>query len=223
MGTRSTRLAALSGVVFIACLVPAVLVTGSPPSTNASATKVQSYYLAHKDKYGLASLLTVLAILFGLFFYGYLRAYFRKHLGMEWLSSIFFGGAILFAVSGAVGAGIDAVAADHPAALSASSLQLVNALESNLNWPISAAGQALLYLTAGFIIYKSKALPGWLAWASWVLGLASASMFLAFVGLIAMAPWVVIISVMLAMRNPSLTPGEPASQVVAPSVAPMSA
>lgn len=208
MGTRSTRLAALSGVAFIVFLVPAVLLGSGSPSSNASAAKVQQYYLAHHNKYGASALFTVLAILFGMFFYGYLRAYFRKHSGMEWLSSIFFGGAIIFAVSGAIGAGVDAVVADHPGALTASSLQLLNQLESDLNYPATAAGLAVLYIAAGFVIYQSRALPAWLAWVSWVLGLASASFVLGFIGLIAMAPWALIVSITLALRNPSLEPSE---------------
>jgi hypothetical protein len=216
MGTRSTRLAALSGVAFIVFLVPAVLLTGNSPSTDASAARVQTYYLAHKGRYGTAALLTVLAILFGMFFYGYLRAYFRKHAGMEWLSSLFFGGAVIFAVSGGVGAGIDSLVADHPAALSASSLQLVNALEGNLNYPLTCAGLTVLYFAAGFVIYSSRALPTWLAWVSWILGLVSASFFLGFIGLIAMAPWALIISIMLASRNPSLEPGEPVAGFARP-------
>jgi cytochrome c oxidase subunit IV len=208
MQARTSRLAALSGVAFVVFLVPAVLFTGNSPSTNASAAKVQQYFLAHHNKYSLAALFTVLAILFGIFFYGYLRAYFRLHKGMEWLSSIFFGGAIIFAVSGAIGAGVDALVGDHPGALTASSLQLVNQMASDLNYPATGAGLAVLYFAAGFIIYKTKALPVWLAWVSWVLGLASASFVLGFIGLFAMAPWALIVSILMASRNPSLEEAE---------------
>ncbi|HEV7192270.1 MAG TPA: hypothetical protein VGN35_03615 [Jatrophihabitantaceae bacterium] len=212
MGTRSTRLAALSGVAFVVFLVPAVLFTGNSPSTNASAVKVQQYFLAHHTKYSLSALFTVLSIVFGLFFYGYLRAYFRSHAGMEWLSAIFFGGAIMFAVSGGIGAGVDALIGDHPKALSASALQLVNQMDSDLSYPMTGAGLAVLYLAAGFIIYKSKALPAWLAWVSWILGLVSASFVLAFFGLVAMALWALIVSIMLASRNPNIENSGSATQ-----------
>lgn len=218
MGTRFSRWAALSGVVFVVLLVPSVLFTGNSPSTSASAAKVQQYFLAHHNKYSVAALFTVLAILFGVFFFGYLRAYFRIQPGMEWLASIFFGGAIIFAVSGAIGAGTEAVIGDHPGALSAASLQLLNQVQSDLNYPATGAGLAVLYFAAGFIIYKSKALPIWLAWVSWVFGLASASFVLAFIGLFAMAPWALIVSIMLASRNPSLEPGAyGATAAVAPA------
>jgi len=219
MGTKSTRLAALSGVLFVAFLVPAVLLTSGAPGSGASATKVQQYFLAHKSRFGAAALLSVLAVAFGTFFYGYLRAYFRKQRGMEWLSAIFFGGAIIFAATGAMGAGVDALVADHPSALTASSLQLVNQMEMDLNYPAICAGLAVLYIAAGFIIHASKALPGWLAWASWVLGLAAASFFLGWFALMGMALWAVIVSVILASRNPSLETDSSPSVVTLPATA----
>jgi hypothetical protein len=205
MGTRWTRIAALTGVVFVALLVSSVLVTSGSPNSNASAAKVQHYILANKSHYSLGGLLTVLAVVFGLFFYGYLRAYFRGLPGLEWLASLFFGGAIVFGVSGALAGGLDTAAGDHPASLSASSLQLLNTLSMDLNSVAVAAGLGVLYLSAGFIIYKSRALPVWLAWVSWLLGLLAATFLLAFVALVATALWVLYVSILLAIRNPILT------------------
>lgn len=210
MGTKATRLAALSGVLFVAFLVPAVLLTSGSPSSSASAAKVQAYFLAHKDRYGVSAWFSIFAVIFGTFFFGYLRAYFRKQPGMEWLSAIYFAGAIMFAATGVIGAGIDALVADHPSALSASSLQLVNQMEMNLNYPALCASLGVLFIAAGFIIYASRALPIWLAWASWVLGVLAASFFLGFFALVGMAVWAVVISIIMASRNPSLDPeGKP--------------
>ncbi len=204
VGTRGTRLAALTGVIFVVCLVPAVVVTGGSPNSNASAAKVQTYFLAHKSSYSIGALLSVLAVVFGLFFYGYLRAYFRGLPGLEWLAALFFGGAIVFGVGGALAGGLDATVGDQPGALSAASLQLLNALSMDLNSACVAVGLGVLYFSAGFIIYKSRALPVWLAWVSWLLGLLAATFVLAFVALVATVLWVLYVSIVLATRNPSL-------------------
>jgi hypothetical protein len=209
MGTRGTRIAALTGVIFIVFLVPAVLVTSGSPNSKASAAKVQNYVLAHKSHYSVGALLSVLAVVFGLFFFGYLRAFFRRLPGLEWVSALFFGGAIVFAVGGALAAGLDAAAGDHPASLSADSLQLLNTLSTDLNSGAVAVGLGVLYLSAGFIIYKSRALPVWLAWVSWLLGLLAATFILAFVALVATVLWVLYVSILLARRNPSLSPSDP--------------
>jgi hypothetical protein len=205
MGTRWTRIAALTGVAFVVCLVPAVLLTSGSPSSSATAAKVQTYILAHKSHYSLAGLLSVLAVVFGLFFYGYLRAYFRGLPGMEWLASLFFGGAIVFAVAGAFNGGLDLTIGDHPSALNAGSLQLLNTLSMDLAAAALAIGLGVLYICAGFIIYKSRALPVWLAWVSWLLGLVAATFFLSFASLIVTPLWVLFVSILLASRNPALT------------------
>jgi hypothetical protein len=204
MGTRATRIAALTGVIFVVFLVAAVLVTSGSPSSSASAAKVQQYVLAHKNHYSAGALLSVLAIVFGLFFYGYLRAYFRTQPRLEGLSTVFFGGAIVFGVAGALAGGLDATAGDHPTSLSAPSLQLLNTLGMDLNTATIAVGLGVLYISAGFIIHKSRALPGWLAWVSWLLGIMAASYLLTFFALIATVVWVLYVSILLATRNPNL-------------------
>jgi hypothetical protein len=88
--------------------------------------------------------------------------------------------------------------------LSAPSLQLLNTMAMDLNLAAIATGLAILYLSAGFLIYKSGALPGWLAWVSWLLGLMAASFLLLFFVLPATVLWVLFVSIFLASRNPSL-------------------
>jgi hypothetical protein len=204
MTSRWTRVAALTGVVFALVLVPAVLVTSGAPSSNASAAKVRAYVLTHKTSYSVGALLSILAVVFGLFFYSYLRAYFRTRPGNDWLASLFFGGAIVFGVGGALGGGVDAVLGDSPASLSAGSLQLLNAVAEDINVAALAAGLGILYLSAGFIVYRSRALPVWVAWISWLLGLLAASFVLTFLALVATVLWVLFVSILLASRNPAL-------------------
>jgi hypothetical protein len=203
MTSRWSRIAALTGVIFAVVLVPAVLVTSGAPDSNASAAKVRAYVLTHKNHYSLGALLSILAVVFGLFFYSYLRAFFRRLPGNEWLASLFFGGAIVFGVGGALAGGVDASLGDSPASLSAGSLQLLNTLSEDLNVATLATGLAILYLSAGFIVYRSRALPVWLAWVSWVLGVAAASFLFTFFALVATVLWVLYVSILLASRNPA--------------------
>jgi hypothetical protein len=67
-----------------------------------------------------------------------------------------------------------------------------------------ATGLAILYLSAGFIISRSRALPVWLAWVSWVLGVVAASFLLTFFALVATVLWVLYVSILLASRSPAL-------------------
>jgi hypothetical protein len=204
MGTRRTRIAALSGVAFVVLIVPAFILTSGAPDPGATPAKIRHYILANKSHYSLGGLLTVLAVVFGLFFYGYLRAYFRSMPGLEWLASVFFGGAIVFGAGAALAGGLDLTIGDHPSALSAGSLQLLNSLNTDLSTASLAIGLAVLYISAGFIIYKSRALPVWLAWVSWLLGLLAATFFLSVVALFVTPLWVLLLGILLASRNPPI-------------------
>lgn len=205
MGTRGTRIAALSGVLFVVLVVAASLVGGSTPDSDAEGSTVQAFYLAHKGRQNGGALLTILAVIVGLFFYGYLRAYFRRSPGTEWLASVSFGGAIVFAASGALGAGTTFSLTDAPGRLSPAALQALNVVQNDLTWPMMCAGLAVFYLAITFAIFKSRALPIWIAWVSLLLGLVAASLILGFFSFLATGLWVLYVSILLAKRNPSLT------------------
>jgi len=217
MSSRLHRISALSGVLFIVLVVAGVFSSGNTPGTNASAATVRHFYLTHKSQTNISALLTLLAVIAGLFFYGYLRAHFRRDAGNDWLASVFFGGAVVFGISGAIGAGVNTTLTDSTKSLSASSIQLLNTLSQDLNWPATCVGLAVLYLAAGCMIYRSGMFPRWLAWVSWVFAVLAASVVLSFVPFIGTAPWVVVVSVMLARRAPVLAAGAmPPSRVPAP-------
>ena len=209
MTSRWSRTAALSGVLFIALLVVSLLTSGNEPGTNSRAATVQTFYLTHQNKTNVSLLATAVAVLVGFFFYGYLRAVFRTKPGNDWLSTVFFGGVVVFGLGGLVGAGIDAVFTDEPHRLTASSFQLLNMLKQDLNWPMLSIGLAVVYFATGFIIYRSRVLPLWLGWVSWIFALAAGSLVFAFVAFLGTALWVLFVSIYLAVRNPSLAPVAP--------------
>ena len=202
-GTNGTRWAALSGILFAALLIPGVLMTSGSPGTSASAAKIQSWYLAHKSLMGTSTLVTLLSVIVGLFFLSHVRSCFRRYEGTGRMTSLFWAGVIIFAMSGAVGAGINSTFADNPGALSPGSLQLLNALASNLNYPATCIGLAVMFLGAGLVIRKSRVLPQWLAWVSWVLAVVAASFFLGWIALLGAGLWVIVVAIMLAVRNPA--------------------
>ncbi len=146
----------------------------------------------------------------GLFFLIYLWTYFRRRGGADWMASVFFGGAIVFAVSGGVAAGVGAALIDNPKALSPDTFQVLNTLNQDLNFPLTCIGLALMYFAAGVIIRRTKVLPGWLAWASWVLAVAALTFFLGFIALIGTAIWVIVVGIMMARRNPAMDAAAPA-------------
>lgn len=201
--TRGARWVALSGVLFSVLLAFAVLMTSGMPDTK-DAAKVQAWDVKHTGLVGGSALVTMAAVIVGLYFLTWLYSHFsRQRAG--WMGTLFLVGVVLFAGSGVLGAGVAASVSSDAKHLSVGSLQLLASLNQNLNYPMTLAGMAVMYLAAGFLIRRTLLLPGWLAWASWVLAVLSVSFFLGFVALIGTALWMIVVAGTLIARPPAET------------------
>ena len=205
VGSGWTRAAALTGVVFAVALTSSVLGGGNEPSTTSSAAKVAHYFVVHKDQVNRHALFGAIAVLFGLGFFSYLRTYLRPR-GGNALTGLYFTGVLVFALGGAIGNGIQFTLGDAPKSLSPDSMQTLNALSSDLNWPIVAVGLALMYFALASIILRTRILPAWLGWVTLLMAITSASLFFAFIPLLAAPLWVLVVSIVMAVRNPELEP-----------------
>jgi len=208
VGNKWTRLAALTGVVFVVLVILGFAIGTNTPATNATAKTIQHYYLTHTGQAKTSAFLSGISVAFGLFYFGYLRAYFRRWAGNEWLSSIFFGGAVVFGIGGTLSAGLAFTLTDSPKSLTPGGLQVLNTLSSDLNWAALTIGMAIMFAALGFIIFRSRLVPVWLAWVSWSMSVLAATWVLSFVPLVGMGVWVLVASIRMVVRNPSLAPAQ---------------
>jgi hypothetical protein len=190
------RLIPLSGVVFVALVLASIFIV-NPPGSNASASTVLTYYQAHQHVTSASALLTGLAVIFGLFFYSYLREYMRQDRATRWLASTAFGGVLVFAVGGALSAGSLLALGDQPRMLSAATAQTINLIQSDGSGSFTQVGLAVFYLATAAAILRGRLLPAWLGWVSVVLGILAASLVLAFIAFIATGLWVILVAIML--------------------------
>jgi hypothetical protein len=190
------RLMPLSGIVFVALILASVFM-GSTPGSNASASTVLTYYQTHQSMTSATALLIGLGVIFGLLFFGYLREYMRQDRATRWLASTAFGGALVFAVGGAISAGSYVALGDQPHVLSAAAAQTLNLIQNDVTNSLTQAGLAVFYLATGAAILRGRLLPAWLGWVSLVLGVLAATLILVFIAFIATAVWVVVVAVML--------------------------
>jgi hypothetical protein len=203
-GTRLTRAAALTGVLFVVCLVSGVVLTVNAPNTNASTAKITHYVLTHKGRYGLSGMLNTIGVISGISFAVYLRTYFRRFVP-EWMTSLFLVGVVVFAISGVLSAGVEFAYSDHPQLLSGDSIRLLNDISQNVSWAPLAAGLTLTYAAIALMIRSAGALPKALSGLAWVMTALAASFFLAFIPLILTAVFALIASIRMAQRNPDVS------------------
>jgi hypothetical protein len=190
------RLMPLTGIVFVA-LVLASVFTINPPGSNASAQTVLTYYQAHHNATSASALLTGLAVVFGLLFFGYVRDYMRQDRATRWLASTAFGGVLVFAAGGAVSAGSLLALGDQPHVLNAAAAQTLNLIQSDVSASFTQAGLAVFYLATAAAILRGKLLPAWLGWVSLILGVLAASLVLAFIAFLVTGLWVIVVAVLL--------------------------
>jgi hypothetical protein len=197
--------ASLLGVVFFAVLA-ASIVTQNPPGTSSSAAKVLSYYTSHRRISEISGLLTVIAVVLGILFYGLLRDHLRHDETVRGLAATAFGGALLFGASGVVGAGALWALADSPSHLSPAAAQSLYLVNEDGSFAFASAGIALMLFAYGLAILKSHRLPAWLGWVAFPLALSALIPPAGFVALVGTGLWTLIASIAMYRRQSQREP-----------------
>lgn len=196
---RWSRLAPLTGIVFVVLFVVAFVVGGSTPGVHATGAKVISFYQAHGGKQKASAFFSVLAVLFLVFFAASLRSHLGRFDGARGLARVGYGGALVLAVATAVFAAISWSLADAHTKIVAAAAQALNVLSNDFFWPLSV-GVALFGIGYGLAIVASKALPLWLGLIALVLGVIGITP-LGFVAFIALMAWSLIATVLIYKRG----------------------
>jgi hypothetical protein len=200
---RWSRFAPLTGIVFVPLFVAAFVVGGSTPGAHATGAKVMSFYEKHGTNQKISAFLSVLAVIFLVFFAASLRSHLGRFQEGSGLARVGYGGALVLAVATASFAAISWALADARTSVDPSAAQALNILSNDYFWPLSV-GVALFGIGYGLAIVGSKGLPLWLGVVSLLLGIIGATPlgFLAFIGLMA---WSLFASV-LAFRRAADSP-----------------
>ena len=81
MPKMSARFGSLSGVAFVALVIGSQLSSGGLPDSSASPAKVIDFYQAHRTGEQFGAVLTAMAVVVGLYFFGSLRSYLGRVTG----------------------------------------------------------------------------------------------------------------------------------------------
>lgn len=209
------------GVVFVVVLVVSFLIV-STPNTNKSPQYILAWYLksSHKRALGISTVLADIAVVFGIFWFGYLRdRWGRTDLGAR-LSPILLVGATLFAGGGLVFSGASFALLDSPKHMTPDTAQTLNFLQSDIGAAGIVIGVSIVMWAAGFIILKTRVLPVWLAWVSFLLAVVGLAGPLGFFAFLAMGIWILIVAFFMWRFEQNLAAPGPALARPAPGAAP---
>jgi Domain of unknown function (DUF4386) len=195
-------LAPLTGVLFIAMVIIGFAVGGEPPDTDEGAEEAVQFYVDNEGSVIAGAIIQGLAAAVFLFFAGVLRTALREGPGARGtLAAISFAGAIVFATGIAIDGTISFALAEEAdtEGFDPVAIQALLGLWSN-DWLPFAVGILTFMIATGLAILRTGVLPRWLGWAAIVIAILAATP-IAFAGFIGAALFVLVVSVMLAMRE----------------------
>jgi hypothetical protein len=200
---RSSRLAPLSGIVFVVLIVAAfIFVEGETPDIDDSASKITSFYHDDQGKHIAAIILVALGALFLSVFVASLRDYVRVPGGGAelWPNIVLVGGTV--AVAGfLVAAGIHLALVDGgDKQISPDAMVALNAIDADDFFGFALPLGIMLFGAAGATLKTGAALPRWMAWVAIVLLI----LFFSPIGFAAFGLsgiWIIIASVLMYRRS----------------------
>ena len=194
------------GLIFVVLVVVSVFLS-STPDTNKTPAYILAWYSVHSHtvKLVISLLITDVAIVFGIFFFGYLRDRLgRTDIGAR-LAPTFLAGAIILGVGGALGSGAKIALIDEPKKMLPATAQTLNFIQSDLNAAATFVGVSILMAAVAVIIWKARILPIWLFWVSVVLAVAALVGPIGFFAFALTGIWVLIVAFMMWRREESLS------------------
>jgi hypothetical protein len=199
MGRFLKRLAPLGGLVFIGLIVVAFVVGGNTPGSSKSGADVISYYEAHRTAQLTTAILLGYAMLFGLIFAASVRGYVRARSGSDSVIAFGFAGYVLFAVGIGTFGAMTIALADAPGKLDPSAAQALNVV-SNDTFFVFLVGMGTFMLGNGLAIALSGALPRWIGWVGFAIGIAAVTPvgWLAMFGVLG---WSLVVSILIFIRD----------------------
>jgi hypothetical protein len=201
MSTWSKR-APWAGIIAVALLVAAFIIGGETPDIDDSTQKIVDFYSDNDTEQFIAGIVLGYSALFTILFAGALRGRLRKGEGdMENLSSLSFAGAVLIAIGMTVFAGLSITLADLGKDAEPATAQALNALNSDM-FVTLAVGTSLFLITTGLGILRSGALPRWMGWVAFVIGLTALTPAGFFAFLLAFV-WILIASIVMLRGEPA--------------------
>jgi hypothetical protein len=166
------QIGALTGILFVILVIIAFIVGGNTPDVNDSPRDVVSFYIDNDSEQQVAAALLALGCVAFVFFLGTLRQALRAAAGDEGgLSTVALLGGLMIVVGAGIFAGLTFTLGDAADDLPASATLALNALNSDLFFPV-AIGTAAFNLGLGLAVLRHGGLPRWLGWVALVIGIA---------------------------------------------------
>jgi hypothetical protein len=190
----------LTGAAFVVVVIVGFLVAGEPPEASNPVGEVVDFYVDNDSAITIGAALTALAAVLLIFFAGYLRAVLKGGPdGDDMLPTVALIGAGVLATGAALDATILFALAEAADDIDPTAVQALQALWDNDFLPLAIGGAVFILASGLSILTRPSVIPRWLGWVALALGVIGLTP-IGFVGFLGSAIWIVIVSVLLALR-----------------------
>ena len=197
----------LVGVAFLVVLIASFLIGGEPPDADEPVQEIVDHYRDDQDAIMVGAALSAWAALLLMFFGAVLRRALAAADRDSILPNVAFAGTVVVAVGAAIDGTISFALAEAAEDIDPVAVQALQALWDNDFLPL-ALGLSTLLLAAGLSIAQTAVLPRWLGWIAIVLGVVALTP-IGFAAFLVGALWILVVSVLLAMRGRAVPPDRP--------------
>ena len=191
---RIERLLPLAGVLFTVIFAVGFLTSGDTPDSDSPGAKVVEHY-DDSGKIFFGVIMLLLAGIVFMFFAGVLRRHLAA-LGPEWLATVVFGGAVVYAAGLGVFLSSQVALAEAADANQAAAAETLNVIDNN-NFGPAVIGLAVVLLASAWHVLSTRSLPVWLGWIALVLGILAVAGPLGFIAFLLFPLWVLAVSIVL--------------------------
>ena len=197
-----SQLAPLSGLAFaVLFAVGNWLWYWDAPEFAGDPEEVAEFYFLHSGEVIAGASLALIGIAFFLVFAGIVHRVLSRVDGPNgWLPAVALGGAIAAAVAGLGAETINAAAAiraDEDAGIAPQAAQVYFDISQMLGFPAAAVGAAVFGAAVAAVALRTgEILPRWFALLTLLFALLLLTPF-SFIGIVLLAPWVAIVSLIL--------------------------
>jgi hypothetical protein len=207
---KGRALLPLFGVLAVALVIGSFIVIGETPDTDASASKLASFYTEHDSDLIAGGIMVAAAAAAFIAWAVQVRSLlFIAEGGSATRATLGLVGSALFAVGLTVFAGLNFSLGDIPEKLDPGALQALHVLSEDMFAPL-AAGTVLTLFGFGLATLSTRALPVWLGWLC-VIGAILVFTPVWFGPFILLGVFILVTSVLMAMRPAA--PAAPAAPV----------
>jgi hypothetical protein len=191
---RIERLVPLAGVLFTVIFAIGFLTSGDTPDSDSPGAKVVEHY-DDSGKIFFGVIMLLLAGIVFMFFAGVLRRHLAGR-GPEWLATVVFGGAVVYAVGLGVFLSSQVALAEAADANQAAAAETLNVIDNN-NFGPAVIGLAVVLLASAWHVLSTRSLPVWLGWIALLLGILAVAGPLGFIAFLLFPLWVLAVSIVL--------------------------